>query len=178
MARQFYNIAMNVLTGLENQPDFPKQDLTESNAQLLELMLANFEIVETGHRQAELISWVYRVGHRSEVMASQRIMHSEAQLESFDHGVRTFEAASSLVRSTAGEFDELIVNHNGVALVHAMSDDQLRDYISEAREKFGLEMPKTVEVVTETSKRLNASLAGYAIFGAALARQFELDAVA
>ncbi|HET6622363.1 MAG TPA: hypothetical protein VFG56_00310 [Candidatus Saccharimonadales bacterium] len=169
---------MAFLTGLECQPDFPREDLTETNADLLELMLANFDLVEAGHQQAELISWIYRVGHRSQSSASRRVIDSAAQLESFDYGVRTFETASSLVRATAGEFDELIVNHNGVALAHAFSEDQLRDYIDGARDKFDSEMPKTVDVVREASSRLSISLAGYAIFGAALARQFELDAIA
>lgn len=170
---------MNLLTGLENQPNFPKEDLTDANADLLSLMLANFELVETGHRQAEIISWIYRVGHRAQAQAGERIMgEKQASLEAFDHGVRAFETASSLIRATAGEYDELIVNHNGVALAHAMSDDRLRDYMDEARDRFGSEMPRTVEVLAEASQHLSANLAGYAIFGAALARQFELDAVA
>ena len=38
-----------LITGLTAQPDFPKEDLTDENAAILELLLSNQDIVTESH---------------------------------------------------------------------------------------------------------------------------------
>lgn len=55
---------MNTLmTGTEAQPEFPAEDLTDKNAEALELMMANLQIVQDMHTVAERHAWAFRVGH-------------------------------------------------------------------------------------------------------------------
>lgn len=162
---------------LETAPDFPRTDLSETNAQLLELMLMSADIVERGHTSAEQISWVYRAGHPAMRKAAKRLLSSESQAEAFDHGVSSYETIAALVHSAPSYCDMFTVNTNAVALSSALSPDQLVDYIDTAHQNFVQQLPRAAEIVLDSSKRFYRTVARYAVVGAALARQFELDGV-
>lgn len=49
-----YTWCTSITIGLEAQPEFPQIDLTEKNAELLELMLANKAMITSSHELALL----------------------------------------------------------------------------------------------------------------------------
>ncbi|MCB9819797.1 hypothetical protein H6796_00605 [Candidatus Nomurabacteria bacterium] len=78
-----------LITGITPQEDFPRVDLSEENAELLELMLANLELVNSGHEMGEGVSWMFRVGHPAVVVGLGRIYDKPELLEAIDHGVKS-----------------------------------------------------------------------------------------
>ncbi|CAN5360060.1 hypothetical protein BH09PAT4_BH09PAT4_04700 [soil metagenome] len=166
---------MSLLAGLEASPDFPRNDLSEGNAMLLELMLANSSIVLTGHTNAEKISWVFRAGHAAMRVAIGRIVFDAERAAAFDHGISSYETIAALLSSAPDHCDMFTVNTNALALSSGLTDDKLVDYISTAQQHFATDMPRTSDVVLHSSQRLHPTTASYAVAGAALARQFELD---
>lgn len=164
-----------MLVRLEPQPEFPRQDLTESNAELLELMLANLGLVETMHVAAENASWVYKLGHPAMRRAGERLQALQSKSEAFSHGVSAYEAIAALLSTVPERCEGLTVNVNAVAIAIKMPEDDLVDYIDEARQRFDTETPRTAAVVDSSARRFFRGIAGYAVYGAALARQFELE---
>jgi hypothetical protein len=69
-----------------------------------------------------------------------------------------------------------VVRDEVVAITAGLGESALLGYMDDASEQFKVEMPNTVEVVQESAKRLQLDVAGYAIIGAGVARQFELSA--
>ncbi|AHB42746.1 hypothetical protein RAAC3_TM7C00001G0909 [Candidatus Saccharibacteria bacterium RAAC3_TM7_1] len=167
---------MSIITGLELQPRFPHEDLSDTNADLLELMLANPDVVHQGHLQGERFSWAFRVGHPAAVRGSGRIYENDLHIEAIDHGVASFEAMAMLVGAEISE-DEFTVNANAVALVSQLKEFKLQHYLDFALDSFREDTPRAVEVVNLASRRFYGALTSYALLGAAIARQFELDAI-
>lgn len=167
-------MASEFITGITPQADFPYEDLSESNASLLELMLSNKELVASGHALGEGVSWAFRVGHPTIVKGLGRIYDEPRLLEAIDHGVQVFEAASTFVSEQPLVVDEAVVIKNGIGISRAFSKEKLDQYASAALENLSNELPRTKEVVESASKRFFAHLTSYAILGAAMSRQFEV----
>jgi len=167
---------MSLLVGLEAQPDFPRADLTDANAALLELVLANNREVATAHQLAEWAVWLYQLSHPAVQQAGQRVAAIEPHLPAFSHGVSAYEAIAALVQAAPAEADQLAVRANALSLGSGLAEAALFGYVDDASEQFKLVMPRTAKVVQTSAERLQHDVAGYAIIGAAVARQFELDA--
>lgn len=163
------------ITGLESQPDFPVADLSESNAELLELMLANADLVRQGHLRAEQASWIFRAGHPAMRTAASRIFSDSSYTGAFDHGISSYETIAAFIQTTPEPSDMFAVNANAIGISSKMQDDKLYNYIDFAAQKFEYELPRTAEVVLVSSQRVYREIARYAVYGAAMARQFELD---
>lgn len=168
---------MNLIPGLEPQPSFPKKDITDKNAGMLELLLANEEIVLIGHEASEKLSWVFKVGHPAIVRGAGRIHDDSRKLAAVDRGVAIFETATTMLTSNPPDMDWSTVNTNGVALATAFNSRNLEAYADTAMHNFTENMPLTREVVEKSAARFFPYFTTYAALGAALARQFELDAV-
>lgn len=169
---------MSIITGLEAQPRFPYEDLTDNNADMLELMLANIELVEHGHTAAEDVSWVFRVGHPALMDGIDRV-YDAPKVDAVNHGITTFEALSAMVTSeTPLTHDFFVANARAAELSAKFKERDLRDYIDRSIEAFQTETPKTTEIVARSSRRFYGSLTHYAVLGAALSRQFELESAA
>jgi hypothetical protein len=166
---------MSMLVRLEPQPEFPNQDLTEPNAELLELMLANASLVETMHLAAESASWVYKLGHPAIRRAGERLEVLQSKSEAFSHGVSTYEAIAALLSTVPERCEGFTVNTNAAAIAVKMPEDKLVNYIDEARQHFLAETPRAAAVVDTSARRFFRDVASYAVYGAALARQFELE---
>ena len=169
---------MKLVMGLQPQPEFPRQDLSEDNAQLLELMLANEMILADGHGAAERVSWAYKVGHPAIRRAGLRSAVLGHQIEAVNHGVMVYESMAAMLQAAPTRCDTFTVNTNACALVTGLDDDGLFDYIDKAYQQFGVDMPLAAEVVENCSERFYPHLGNCAVIGAGLARQFELDSVA
>ena len=168
---------MNLLTKPEMAIDFPRQDLSESNAQLLSLMLANKAIVQQGHNTAEKISFVYRVGHAAIKVVAHDILSEPRFIRAFDHGVRTYETIAWLTSSAPERCDMFSINRQAHQLVSGLTPDELSAHIDAAYENLVADLPRTAAVITESAERFYPAIPHYAVYGASLARQFELDSV-
>jgi len=154
--------------------DFPQQDLSAHNAQLLELMLANREIVARGHSRAEKVSYVYEVGYLAIKVVADDIFTNHDSRKAFHHGIRSFEAIAWLTHSAPQRCDMFAV-HNAYKRISILSPDELIGYLDETYQGFAAELPRTAQVITESAKRFFPSVTQYAAYGAALTRQFALD---
>lgn len=167
---------MSDFVTLQPQPDFPREDLTDSNAGMLELMLANAMIVYRGHQSAEKVSYVFSVGHRAIMAGNSRVFDGEHnKISAINLGVSSYETIAALV-GDEGQGDFFTVNTNGAALATVHGDYQLIKYQQEAYERFLSETPRAAEVVSKSAGRYHGHLAYYAVYGAAIAYRFELDA--
>lgn len=170
---------MSLLLGFESQPNFPREDLTDGNAAMLELLLQNEELLLRSHKTAEEAAWLYAYAHPAARQAGQRLSAIEPHLGAFSHGVTAYEAIAALVQaepvSKTGERLS-VVRDSVVSLSVGLGESALLNYVDEASEQFKEQMPRTVEVVRSSAERLQLDVAGYAIIGAGVARQFELSA--
>lgn len=162
---------------IEPAPDFPRQDLSDTNADIISLMLANADLVMRSHASAESTSWVYRAGHPALRKAINKIIINDTCTQDFDHGISTYEAIAMLVQSVPEHCDMFTVKSNAVALATGFTEDALLDYIDTAGQRFTDQLPRTAEVVRESSERFFPTVPHYAVVGAAVARQFELDGI-
>lgn len=165
------------LVTLESAPDFPRQDLSENNAEILELLLANNELVTATHVSVEETSWLFQRSHPSLRFAANRLIEETQRSTAFDHGVTAFETITALVESSPGPLDIHATINNSRAITHGLTEDELSAYLDHAHQHFVSDMPRTAKVVLDSSKRFFPITANYAVAGAALARQFEIDSL-
>lgn len=164
-----------LLTGLEAQPKFPHVDLTDTNAAMLELMLANKSIVDAGHQASDSAHWLYRVAHPTITRLSPRIFPDLAQLEAIEHGVAMYETVASLVCANSQTSDVFAVN----SLCHKMlvaKTTAFEAVTDQAVESLHRNTPLTMQVVEQAARRFYPSRTHYSVLGAALARDFEIQA--
>lgn len=163
-----------LLTGLTPQPDFPREDLTPDNADMLEMMMANREIVDAGHAAAERTVWSFKVGHAAIRRSVGAIYDKAKHQEAIDHGVATFEAIAAMVGGEVVHMDSFPIHVTATNLLH-LSPHALGDYHDESLDSFRDNAPRTAEVIQQASRRFYGPLAAYALLGAALSWQFERD---
>ena len=163
-----------LLTGLSAQQEFPRVDLTEDNADMLELLMANAELVGQSHQAIEQVSWVFKLGHATIMHGAPLIHDDDARLAAIDHGAATFEAMTCLMQGIAVVSDIQVVN-NQAARLRKTTVTKLGNYMDESLDSFTTEMPRTVDVIRSSSRRFHGPLTNYAILGAAMSRRFDLD---
>lgn len=167
-----------LITGITAQPDFPKEDLTDENAAILELMLSNRNLVAENHTASEQLSWVFRVGHPLIARISGGILDHDSRFEALDHGAAVYEAMSLFLAAVPTQTSELFsVQTQATAWLNA-SPSKLTGYQEEAYAAFSGNLPRAKELVSDVSSRFYPHLTNYAILGASMAHQFELDTAA
>jgi hypothetical protein len=166
---------MNLLTKPEVALDFPEKDLSEPNARLLELMLANNTILAQGHMYAERSSWSYLVGHALIRDITNQSFTDLQERKAIDHGIRSIEAIAWLTRSITERHATYAVERCFATFKTRLIGENPVEVIAIAHEHFAETMPRTVRAITEGAHRSFPTLAHYVIAGAALMRQFELD---
>ena len=167
---------MNFVSGIEAQPNFPEEDLTEANAEMLALMLSNRAEVAMGHQMSEGISLIFRMGHPAVLRGASKIYDEENRLLAIDYGVSVFEAAASIVMSTSAlsSPEELIERRMAPVMDH-LRPNVLDAYVSDAYDAVRAETPRLAEMTIETSQRFHGHLATYALLGVAIERKLILD---
>lgn len=159
---------------LDPQPLFPHEDITDKNAAMLELMLADRTLLQGLHVAAEATSKVFQVTHPALIGAANYSYSEVSRREAVDHGASTFEAISTLIQAPLpGDEDKIFTVVRKFLL--ASRESQYLDMSLSAAEKFRSELPNTAEVITSASSRYFAYLTEYAVVGAALTRRLELD---
>ena len=168
---------MSIITGIEAQPNFPREDLTDDNAAILELLLSNRELVGESHAISEKTSWVFKVGHRVVNAVAAGILERDGRLEAVNHGTTVYEALSALLAAAPTRTSELFAVEMQAATWTQADATRAVTYQQEAYAAFHQELPRTKEVVESAAGRFYPHLTSYALLGAAMARQFELDCV-
>lgn len=165
-----------LLGGIESQPRFPQEDLTEDNAAVLELMLANRELAQMGHSEGEQFVPAFQLLHPAALRGTARVHDDPTRLEALDHGVASFETLCMLLAAN-------VAAHPRVAAVVAArfagqgtAVTSVERYLYQSLETMRVEMPRTTEVVLSSSQRFFGYFTEYALLGAALTRQMELEA--
>lgn len=167
-----------LITGIAAQPNFPSEDITSENAELLELLLSSKDIVDSSHVSSEQISWVFKVGHKVLNTVSIAVLEKSDRFSALDHGASLYEAMSLLLAAAPTQTKELFtVQTQAAAWLHA-SDMRLTNYQEEAFASFSGNLPNAKEVVASASSRFYPHFTNYAVLGAAMAHQFELDTAA
>lgn len=167
---------MTYIARIVPQPNFPHEDISDSNAAMLELMLADRQTVTDGHQASERISLVFKIGHPAVLSGLARVYDESDRLGAIDHGVATFEAATSLLGQVP-EGEVFTIGANGLALTSGLTDRSLGQYVETAYSSFIDDLPRTRTVIASASERYFPHYTDYAVLGAALVRQFELDAL-
>lgn len=167
---------MLLVNPIDHQPNFPKEDLTSKNAEILAMMLANRDLLAQGHTAAESVTSIYKLGHAAFRKAMHRIYDSNSTTDAFNKGIAMYEAISSFVTHPPTTDREALVTMNAFGIAHQMSPHNFDEYISQATDALILATPRTAEVVAEAAAGHGSShLARLAVIGAGMARQFELD---
>jgi hypothetical protein len=163
------------LVFLETQPSYPNEDLSDTNAAMLELLLLNHEAFEKSHETAESQSFLYWLSHRALIAKIHPSLPDKEAHVALDHGIAAFEVISALVSGTAdrpghSKTDALKFynrEEENTGSVHLLAD---------STELFDATMQNTRHVVTKSAERsCPSSRIHYAIAGAALAFYNELD---
>ncbi len=168
---------VNLLIGLRHQPNFPREDLLEDNADVLEMLLSNLQIVEQGHVAAESASWLFTVGHPvasrvGKSIRAENIFH-------IDIGIRMFEAISTLISTPPERVAPFAAERTVIEILHGSDrETEVKNYGFDAVETMVEEVPIASGVVRRAAERHCGHLTTYALLGAALIRQFELDCLA
>lgn len=159
---------------IESQPDFPTEDLTDTNAGFLELLLANREIFTLAHDTAERTSSLFRIGHQAIIASLAGYTQEPLQISAISSGTAIFEAISTTVR--LGNVPSV---HNSQQAVNYFLDaEPTLDYLTllgDAHDAFCSEMPRTAAVIKESMPSVYRPYLGYALAGAALTRMAEVD---
>lgn len=165
-----------LVTGIENNPDYPQQDINSETADLLSMMLQNYEITTDMHMAAEQAVAFYSQSHHTINILARRL-GKETLEEGLHMGATTFEAISSMVRPISPKPASL------------MTPDILRTYLPKggiiptiellehAMDEFVKYCPNTSYVVSEVAMRRAKALAAPALMAAGISRQIELEII-
>jgi hypothetical protein len=168
---------MSIITGIEAQPNFPREDLTDDNAAILELLLSNRDLVGESHAISEQTSWVFRVGHRVVNTVAAGVLERDGRLEAVNHGTTVYEAMSALLTAAPTDTNELFAVEKQAAAWTEADTTNAVTYQQEAYAAFHQDLPRAKEVVEAAASRFYPHFTGYALLGAAMARQFEIDCI-
>lgn len=163
-----------LITGIMRQPNFPVEDLSEDNADLLELMMANRELLQRSHDAVESLSYLFFVGHKSINVTAKHVFDDEQCLEALDHGIATFEAITAMVDGHSMTSDSIPLHAQALRLIH-LDRYELDDQFDQSLTEFREQTPRTAEVIRNSSTRFYGHLTAYALLGAAMSRKFELS---
>lgn len=171
------HIIMSLIT-LEPQNSFPVGDVSDKNADMLELVLLNLNMVELSHASAENMSYLYKMGHQALVLAAAPFIDNDDRKQAFSYGITVFEAIAALVKPIPDIHGSSYEINLKVLKASMQLDRRFVTNASEARDVFSAELPRTVLLVGRSASRFCQTYSDYAVTGAAMARQLEVEAAA
>lgn len=166
---------MSLLEIVHPQPDFPKVDLSETNADFFSLALANPDILHSGHIVAETAYPLFPATHGSLAVAAEHLFNDPDNVRAIELGIRTLEVISLYVLSSPLEPDHETLRHNVIGIVKPSNTYGTQAYFERVHAEFLEETPRTASVIAESSARFIGARASLAVVGGAVARQFGLD---
>lgn len=165
----------DILAHITDQRGFPREDLSDTNAEFLSLMLANAQLLAGGHSNAEKVYPIFTGTHQPLVIASENIFSDPNQSRAVDFGIKAFEAITLFVGAKHPTADLAVLEQNINGIIKPVHTNGVRAYFEDAHDAFHEHMPRTAHVIHEISQRRFVGYAVLAVLGGAIARQFELD---
>lgn len=159
-----------IITGIEAQPRFPHEDLSDTNASVLELTLMNAEIVNQGHEYADMQLEFFRYVHPAVAVGVDTLYDDPRYAQAAFHGVSVYETLAMFV---GARWRHLLFLGEGKpeALSVVTNIQSSRNTADDAFSAFRQQMRNTAEVVRASSARFYGPLADYALLGAAITWQ-------
>lgn len=165
------------LIQIESENNFPHKDISDETAAMLELLLLNRELIMSCHDNAEMVSLLYRLGHKTLNFTAQSHLEESKQFTAFSYGIGALEAVATIVRPLGTNQSEQAITH-GILTTHAALNGAFVDTLVDARDKFSEELPRTHQVIGESATRFYRAHQDYALSGAAIARELEIQTAA
>ncbi len=161
-----------LLPGVAPQETFPRDDLTEDNTLLLELMLQNKAILQSMHEQTEATIQLYMASHAC-LQHMARHFNKDYLAIGLNLGAATFEVTSVFVQPRPTSYQPLAVAAGTSSLI-LKEDQKTVDVCVAARDELRTDCPNLAYVVTEVANRRSSRLSEAALAGAGLMRRSEL----
>lgn len=160
-----------LITSVKEEPNFPFEDITKDNSNILAVMLSSPEVLAGFHAMAEDAVRLYKLGHASITNALKEILETP-QLRAASFGVTTYEALAAMInnRPPILQSSRVLELAIGPGLGNQVSIDEMGKSVRIFRKQ----MYNTSEVVLEASRSILPGLPEYVLAGAATARQVEL----
>lgn len=160
----------------EYQPNFPSEDISEHNAEIIQISLDLQERFAT-HDSLKPQSYLYAFGHGeidSMIRGNQEYIDQQIAAS---EGVALYETVASIVRPV---HDEAVHNNRLLVLETAASlvSHIRRSYFNttfDARDEFAEKMPRTKHLIAAKAVEFLGRDTDYAITGAALAWKLETE---
>ncbi len=165
------NPKSNLITGIVPQHDFPKVDLTDSNAAVLDFLLRDREFTQATHVATEENIFLYRIAHPALLLIGENGFDSSANLVRFDAGIRFHEIVSGMMSPTLRQYDE------GTAVKLTRRALDRVEYVHpittllDMRDAFMDTQPNTSDLLRSVIPGVGEA----GIMGAAISRQIDLD---
>lgn len=161
------------------QVDFPHEDITDKNAEIVSQLLDFTSMFEL-HEQAKQ-SFLYVLGHKGLTAAIGAQENDIATSIAASHGISLYEALATCVRQRhdpAVHSNSLLVAPHVATMLYNLKNHYFSAY-SDAREEFDYLMPRTSQLIAEkASEIVGPSHADYARTSAALSWKLEVCASA
>lgn len=172
--KRVYNLQIMSLIVAEAQESFPHEDISESNAELLELCLLHRPTIEAGHTIAEDVSLFYKYGHQILEIASRFSITNETEMTTLSFGIATYEAIAVFVRPIGDTrlHNDITINRP-LSLTYTNIKTDFRSEADYCYARFSKELPRTQSVVGTIATRFCLADPRFAMLGAAFA--FELE---
>lgn len=168
----------SIITGIAPQPNFPHEDLVESNAEILSLLLSNTQILVESHSRSEDAEGLYKILHPRVNSSVGSILTEHHQLSALSEGLVAYEAISAMVVKQIDIHKTIqLAAKYGAGITHTQPDT-LQDALSVSYKIFCDNMQNTKEVIQQVTARRYRELGEYAIRGAALMYAIETDRLA
>lgn len=163
----------------EYQPNFPKEDISEYNAEIVQVGL-DLDSRFAMHDAVKPQSYLYLFGHdviNTVINEERRLIDQQIATS---EGVALYETIASFVRPIT---DDAIHNNNGLVLatsselVAAMRKSHFST-MYDARDEFSEKMPRTHLLISRKAMEFLGRDTDYALTGAALAWKLETETAA
>ena len=87
----------NLLTGITEQPGFPLEDVSDGNASMLEVMLANQREFTSIHEYAENTIRFYNIAHQALIYYLSNLLQEQEKVRLASIGIAVVETIGVLI---------------------------------------------------------------------------------
>lgn len=162
---------------VETQPDFPRNDITDYNAAMVEFLLQDSDFIERAHQQSETHVPLYMLVHHVLKLYGIANDFPLASHLAFSHGAAAYETMATIVRPIAPQYDRYQTAGQAASIADLLNDGANATILfADARDRFVSEQPNAAEAIKSASKLHGIPLPeDYVLLGAAVERQLEMD---
>ncbi|MNS86211.1 hypothetical protein D3C72_1201090 [compost metagenome] len=123
------------LTLLNHQPEFPEQDLTQTNAAFFEFFLQNGTLLEASHSGAEQSNLLFNLAHLAATHSKDTFI-DDSHHAGFTHGFTLYEIMSSLIAPRTDYFTDVTAMAATRSLNIALRTKKQDELLNDARDEF------------------------------------------